>query len=459
MAVGSFGPKVEEGMVEDIDEQGRREEDRGLAKVSTQQGVESLTLGDASRLLLREVWTPRKAFRVSIVAPGAGVGSVGSVFAKLGSSPSLQVDVVGKKGMPYDRYPDSWESGAAAPNLQTFARDIVRIGVPLRTDCFILGSRGGQVVLPVIWEAMGNASPPAVVVNGGCAMGLPGPPTQWPARAVTVMLLGGQDYFRGAKSSYEYLLDTRKHVSSQNASTAFLYVPEMKHMPQEELLGAVLPRLVSAALTWNDDVPLEQLLSAAQALECSGWGGRLCYTSGPGLWKEMVFGQPTMDRPPAPPSPRPPRQPRAPCPFGTAVSVTPIKLALMQTSEHHRQAAAEARRMAKELSADPQKRLLCNQLVEFAHGQDAEAWVAEEDCQQDAKIRAAPLQQTPVLRPHMSRAHTQSLLMVEPQQIPAAKTVAQASPIYAHGRPALQSSLRLQPVGFPKSQLGRHAGA
>jgi len=259
-------------------------------------------------------------------------------------------------------------------------------------------------------------------------MGLPGPRTHWPANAVTVMLLGGQDYFRGAKSSEEYLLDTRKHVSPWNSSTAFLYVAEMKHMPQEEIIGAVLPHLVSTALTWKDKVPLEKLMSAVQALEHLGWGGRLCYTAGPGLWKELAFGGPWTDRPPAPPSPRPPRRPRTPCPPGTAVSVTPIHTALTQTPEYHREAAAVARRMAEDLKSDPHNQALFERLTEFAAGQDAEAWAAEDDCT-DAKHRSVP-QQTLMRYPYTSRPRIQSLLAVSPRQALATKPVAQVTPNY-----------------------------
>ena len=128
-----------------------------------------------------------------------------------------------------DRYPDTWQSGGPAPNLQSFGEDVVRIGVHRRdtslnleirlghvvtggrcpnllldwgVDCFLFGSRGGQVVLPILWQSLQNATPPrqglglldsfpawelnswGVVVNGGCAMRLPGPTICWPEGAI-----------------------------------------------------------------------------------------------------------------------------------------------------------------------------------------------------------------------------------------------------------------------------------
>mmetsp|Transcript_119874 Transcript_119874/g.188020 ORF Transcript_119874/g.188020 Transcript_119874/m.188020 type:complete len:511 (+) Transcript_119874:42-1574(+) len=363
--------EVDEGksMQEDVREEWKQDLHVTLTTVLTKSGVVSIPLEDTTRLI-------RKAARVSIIAPGAGVGSVGSVYEKLGSSPKLMVEVVGKKGILYDRYPEHWDTGAAPPNLQTFAEDLVRMGIPNRSDCFIFGSRGGQVVLPVMWQHMGNLMPPAIVVNGGCAM--PNTSSHWPASAVTLMLLGGDDFFRGAQSSEEYLFNTCQQVPAENVSTALLYIPEMKHMPQEDILSAVLPSLVDAALAWSKskEPPLKDLLSAVEALEFGGWGGRLRFTS-MGFWQELVFGAPTVERPPAPPSPRPPKRARCPCPPGTAVSVTPIHVALAQTLESHYETAAHARKIADDLSQDPQNHTICKRLLEFADGQDAEAWAAE----------------------------------------------------------------------------------
>lgn len=68
-----------------------------------------------------------------------------------------------------------------------------------REDCLLFGSRGGQVVLPHVWRSLGDKTPPAVVINGGCSMGLP-KPAAWPRGAVTLLLMGGQDNFRGSMS-------------------------------------------------------------------------------------------------------------------------------------------------------------------------------------------------------------------------------------------------------------------
>ena len=35
--------------------------------------------------------------------------------------------------------------------------------------CMVFGSRGGQVVLPELWAALGNKVPPSIVINGGAA--------------------------------------------------------------------------------------------------------------------------------------------------------------------------------------------------------------------------------------------------------------------------------------------------
>ncbi|CAE7639902.1 rnf141, partial [Symbiodinium necroappetens] len=153
--------------------------------VQLASGVYALSLAESASLL-------QKAARLLIVAPGAGVKTLGTRFRALGAEPGFQVEVAGRKGVLYDRYPECWDTGAGAPNLRTFGEDLVRMGIHRRADCLIFGSRGGQVVLPLMWSALGDEVPPSVVVNGGCAMQLPGPAVRWPHRAVTVMLLGGQ---------------------------------------------------------------------------------------------------------------------------------------------------------------------------------------------------------------------------------------------------------------------------
>ncbi|CAE6973462.1 AKR2A [Symbiodinium natans] len=334
-------------------------------------GVYALGLTESARLL-------QKAARLLIVAPGAGVKTLGARFRALGAEPGFQVEVAGRKGVLYDRYPETWDTGVRAPNLRSFAEDLVRMGVHRRADCLIFGSRGGQVVLPLMWSALGDEVPPSVVVNGGCAMQLPGPPVRWPLRAVTVMLLGGQDFFRGNLSAEEYMTRTCQSVNPANRTTAFFYVPEMKHMPQESVVQAALPCLVEAALDWAQGghaAVMSHLRSAQEALIRIGFGGVLRFT-GPSGWQEQRFGPQVPDRPPAPLSPRAPKPARPPCPPGTAVSILPVDLAAEDSPESHRHMAAEARRFA---AARPGSDPVRTRLLEWADGQDAEAWAAEDD--------------------------------------------------------------------------------
>ncbi|CAK9112543.1 unnamed protein product [Durusdinium trenchii] len=159
----------------------------------------------------------------------------------------LQVELCGSRGAAYDRYPPSWQNGKAPPNLETFAQEL--LAKPMG-DVLVLGSRGGQVVLPRFWQRLGNQVPPAVVINGGCAMNLPGVKIPWPPQAVTIMLMGAQDFFKGQKSSAEYLTASKGHVPA-NSRTAILYVRQMQHMPSKALLQMVLGPLVMAAAMWK----------------------------------------------------------------------------------------------------------------------------------------------------------------------------------------------------------------
>lgn len=228
---------------------------------------------------------------VAIIAPGAGTHANGAVYANLGRSSSLVVEIIGQSRAPYDRYPESWPQGAPAPNLASFALEVA--ARPPRADCLLVGSRGGQVVLPKLWQVMGSDVPPAVVINGGCAMKLPDA-VAWPDTAVTFLLLGGRDHFRCAESPEQYVRSTRKRVPATNRTTAILYVEEMMHMPQAHLLSAILRPMLQACLAWQADkqhAPLRELNALLTELKVSGdWSGRLVFTSAKGSWAEIVFG-------------------------------------------------------------------------------------------------------------------------------------------------------------------------
>jgi len=235
-----------------------------------------------------------------VIAPGGGTGMNGAVYAEMGRDLSFQLEIVGQSRAPYDCYPETWQNGSPAPNLATFAQEVLSQGVLERTDALVCGSRGGQVVLPELWKAMGAAVPPAVVINGGVAMDLP-VATTWPKSAVTFLLVGGQDYFRGNFGPQEYVADLRSRVPPGNNTTAILYVHEMQHMPQGALLVAVLPLMLRAISTWNADrrqPPLEALRGILRALNTSGWSGHLQYTKAGGAWDDIEFSPYTVSRHP-----------------------------------------------------------------------------------------------------------------------------------------------------------------
>jgi len=227
------------------------------------------------------------ALYVMVVAPGAGTGLNGEVYKELGEDVQIRVELCGSRGANYDRYPECWQNGKPAPNLETFAKEL--LAKPLG-DVLVLGSRGGQVVLPRFWRKLGDQIPPAVVINGGCAMNLPGPKIAWPQQAVTIMLMGAEDFFKGQKSSAEYLAASKSYVPP-NSRTAILYVRQMQHMPQKALLQLVLRPLVMAAAKWKYSkiCPEEQLHDLAALLEDESWSGSLFILVGT-TWKESTFG-------------------------------------------------------------------------------------------------------------------------------------------------------------------------
>lgn len=119
----------------------------------------------------------------------------------------------------------------------------------------------------------------------------------WPINAVTFLLLGGQDHFRQMYTPAEYVANTQRHVPSTNRTTAILYINEMFHMPQGNLLSAILPHLLAAGMAWkasNRETPVRDLHALLTTLASLGdsWTGRLLWTSRPGHWEQVSFGAP-----------------------------------------------------------------------------------------------------------------------------------------------------------------------
>jgi hypothetical protein len=221
-----------------------------------------------------------------------------AVYEGLERKHGVAVNILGQSRAPYDRYPAAWaQDGAPAPNLETFALDLAGNGCLEETDCLVVGSRGGQVVLPTLWQARGGDVPPTVVINGGCAMGCLPMPVLWPETAVTFLLLGGQDYFRGQLGVDQYLADAAQRVPRANTTTAILLVHQMVHMPQSELLAAILLPMIRAVKLWKSQqnigagqIPANEFRTILENLRKGSWSGKLTYKTAAGdSWKTEAF--------------------------------------------------------------------------------------------------------------------------------------------------------------------------
>jgi hypothetical protein len=272
-------------------------EQAGSAEASQQETIASSVDAGGVRRRTRRSKTLgaeiMKEMFVSVVGPGGGTGINASVYAALAKKEGFSVNILGQSRAPYDRYPASWakEGGAPAPNLESFALDLLNDRSIENVDCLVVGSRGGQVVLPTFWEGRGAAVPPTVVMNGGCAMNLP-TVVHWPETAVSFLLLGGQDYFRGQLSIVEYMKDAQRRVPDANSTTAILLVNEMTHMPQAQLLTAILHLMIRAATSWkrSGDIPMDDFQTILRNLRKGAWSGNLSFKSGSGdVWQHEAF--------------------------------------------------------------------------------------------------------------------------------------------------------------------------
>ncbi|CAJ1397007.1 unnamed protein product [Effrenium voratum] len=259
-----------------------------------QTGTKSRFAATLSRRLANTAPEPVK---VTVVGPGAGIAANAEAWMNLKQDPRLTLSSFGQSRMPYDRYPLGWPNGAPGPNLETFAEELLAAGVVEQTECFILGSRGGQIVLPYLWEMKGDAVPPAVVINGGPALDMPRP-AKWPSSAVTLLIMGGQDYFRNPNvPPAKWISNARKRVPANNKHTALLYLPEMGHMPPPQVLQCVICDAVLALGMWrsNPSQCLRIFQAILQKLHKSGIAASFSYTSAKG-WAEISSEEPLSPR-------------------------------------------------------------------------------------------------------------------------------------------------------------------
>jgi len=236
-----------------------------------------------------------ETLNVSVVGPGSGSGINAVAFSHM-KRLGLKIIPEGGSRTPYDRYPEAWVTagGAPPPNLESFATDLIANGVctPQKSDVIVFGSRGGQVVLPTFWKAKGDAVPPVVCMNGGCAMRSLPTPVAWPVRAVSFLLLGGRDYFKNKASPKEWLAEAVSSVPAPNGTTAILLVNEMEHMPAAQLLMAILQHMIRAVHSWKatGQPPRQRFETILQALQRGAcWSGTLKYTIRPGHWESFSF--------------------------------------------------------------------------------------------------------------------------------------------------------------------------
>jgi hypothetical protein len=115
----------------------------------------------------------------------------------------------------------------------------------------------------------------------------------WPKTATTFLLLGGCDEFRGNATFSEHLAVTKGRVPAENTSTAILYINEMLHMPQAQLLKLALPLMLKALLSWKSSnlAPQQILQQLAIVLSHAGWTGQLSYKTVSGTWQDVPLAR------------------------------------------------------------------------------------------------------------------------------------------------------------------------
>ena len=106
----------------------------------------------------------------------------------------------------YDHYPLWWTGKYHKKTHAHVAKDLMipALNRLKKPTVLLFGSRGGQITLPTLWRF--NVNIPSVVLNGGCVQVVKNHPNkfQYPSQLKMVLVIFGEDFFRGQRSSQEY---------------------------------------------------------------------------------------------------------------------------------------------------------------------------------------------------------------------------------------------------------------
>ena len=174
-----------------------------------------------------------------IIRPGAGYSEINNklAFDEYARISGHTLETIGESGGQYDHYPCvdinkmQWGGNCEEKdNLESFAELMVAPICKERIQenkkmVLIFGSRGGQIVLPKLWQLGVNL--PAIVINAGCCR----PEVQPPPNGGRLALIScAQDYFntQDSKVVIKWIEQKRSPDSAQ------VFVLPQLHMPKLE---------------------------------------------------------------------------------------------------------------------------------------------------------------------------------------------------------------------------------
>ena len=147
------------------------------------------------------------------------------------------------KGDKYDNYPVIWNSKNNPFTLVDIVPDLIlpKITSGIEPDVILCGSRGGQIILPTLWQYGYNY--PAVVINGDIVNYYKKTKQKFPDNLKLVLLVGGKDYFKN--------YDTIISQAPWQPGIFIVRDPVMSHMPNYNRLNKMLPAMIQTARTGN----------------------------------------------------------------------------------------------------------------------------------------------------------------------------------------------------------------
>ena len=201
---------------------------------------------------------------IAVIMPGVSWFTLKKTSTELGNNYNILRLGHSCLGHGYDVYPKEWKNGRDYKNLVNMTMDEIVTNPHTKKeesgifsgilqylheigdiDCIICGSRGGQVVMPLLW--MYGIDIPCVITNGGCIDSHYF--NNYPPTSRVLFSTFGQDYFKS--HNHQLMINTLQNTNGIVDGSILVHSFYQSHSPDDEYYAKLLPLMIDAVINGN----------------------------------------------------------------------------------------------------------------------------------------------------------------------------------------------------------------